>query len=67
MAGRLQGKNAMVTGGARGIGGAIATAFAREGADVAVLDLEIEAAEAKVAALTPFGVQDIRGCRRCQR
>jgi 3-oxoacyl-[acyl-carrier protein] reductase len=57
MAGRLQGKNAMVTGGARGIGGAIATAFAREGADVAVLDLEIEAAEAKVAALTPFGVK----------
>lgn len=47
----------MVTGGARGIGGAIATAFAREGADVAVLDLEIEAAEAKVAALTPFGVK----------
>jgi 3-oxoacyl-[acyl-carrier protein] reductase len=57
MAGRLQGKNAMVTGGARGIGGAIATAFAREGADVAVLDLEIEATEAKVAALTPFGVK----------
>lgn len=57
MAGRLQGKKALVTGGARGIGGAIATAFAREGADVAVLDLKIEAAEAKVAALTPFGVK----------
>jgi len=57
MAGRLQGKKAMVTGGARGIGGAIATAFAREGADVAVLDLKIEAAEAKVAELTPFGVK----------
>jgi 3-oxoacyl-[acyl-carrier protein] reductase len=57
MAGRLQGKKAMVTGGARGIGGAIATAFAREGADVAVLDVKIEAAEAKAAALTPFGVK----------
>ncbi len=57
MAGRLQGKKALVTGGARGIGGAIATAFAREGADVAVLDLKIEAAEARVAALTPFGVK----------
>jgi 3-oxoacyl-[acyl-carrier protein] reductase len=57
MAGRLHGKKAMVTGGARGIGGAIATAFAREGADVAVLDVKIEAAEAKAAALMPFGVK----------
>jgi 3-oxoacyl-[acyl-carrier protein] reductase len=57
MAGRLQGKKALVTGGARGIGGAIATAFAREGADVAVLDLRIEAAEEKVAELRQFGVK----------
>jgi 3-oxoacyl-[acyl-carrier protein] reductase len=57
MAGRLQGKKALVTGGARGIGGAIATAFAREGADVAVLDLRIEAAEAKVAELKAFGIK----------
>lgn len=57
MSGRLQGKTAIVTGGARGIGGAIATAFAREGADVAVLDLKIEAAEAKVAELAQFGVR----------
>jgi len=57
MAGRLQGKKALVTGGARGIGGAIATAFAREGADVAVLDLKLASAEAKTAELTPFGVK----------
>ena len=57
MSGRLQGKTALVTGGARGIGGAIATAFAREGADVAVLDLKIEAAEAKIAELGEFGVR----------
>lgn len=55
MAGRLQGKTALVTGGARGIGGAIATAFAREGAHVAVLDLTLEAADAKAAELKPFG------------
>src|SRR6202048_1267074 len=55
MAGRLQGKKALVTGGARGIGGAIATAFAREGADVAVLDLKIANAEAKAAELKQFG------------
>jgi 3-oxoacyl-[acyl-carrier protein] reductase len=59
MAGRLQGKKALVTGGARGIGGAIATAFAREGADVAVLDLKIANAEAKTAELKQFGVKTV--------
>ncbi|MBZ9856500.1 3-oxoacyl-ACP reductase FabG [Mesorhizobium sp. CA13] len=57
MSGRLAGKKALVTGGARGIGGAIATAFAREGADVAVLDLKLEAAEARTSALADFGVK----------
>jgi len=35
----LGGKVAVVTGGARGIGRAIATALAVEGADVAIIDL----------------------------
>lgn len=55
MSGRLQGKKALVTGGARGIGAAIATAFAREGADVAVVDLKLHAAEERVAELKSFG------------
>ncbi len=39
VAGKLNGKTAIVTGGARGIGGEIAMAFAAEGADVVIADL----------------------------
>jgi 3-oxoacyl-[acyl-carrier protein] reductase len=35
---KLSGKTAIVTGGARGIGAAIAVAFAAEGADVVIAD-----------------------------
>jgi hypothetical protein len=34
--GRLQGKAAIITGGDRGIGRAVALAFAREGADILI-------------------------------
>jgi len=46
---RLQGKNAIITGGAQGIGRATAIAFAQEGANVALLDLNGPGAE-KIAA-----------------
>jgi NAD(P)-dependent dehydrogenase (short-subunit alcohol dehydrogenase family) len=48
---RLEGKGAAVTGGARGIGGAIAQCLAREGARVAILDLDAAAAREHAARL----------------
>ena len=51
----LQGKVAVITGAARGIGKAIAINFANEGADIAFTDLAIDdnakATEAEIAAL----------------
>lgn len=49
--GRLKGLTALVTGGDSGIGRAVALAFAREGADVAVVYLEEKADALKTASL----------------
>jgi NAD(P)-dependent dehydrogenase (short-subunit alcohol dehydrogenase family) len=42
---RLNGKTAIITGGARGIGAAVAEAYVREGARVCVADVEFDTAQ----------------------
>jgi NAD(P)-dependent dehydrogenase (short-subunit alcohol dehydrogenase family) len=48
--GRLEGKRALITGGDSGIGRAVAIAFAREGADVAIVYLPDEEEDAQETA-----------------
>lgn len=57
---RLDGKKIFVTGGARGIGKSVATAFAEAGADIAIVDVDIAEAEKTAAELTEkYGVQTL--------
>ena len=69
---RLDGRRALVTGAAQGLGRAIALGLAQAGADVLVNDIEIAAAPAAVlvgeiaklgrrAEFTPFDVSDTAG------
>jgi NAD(P)-dependent dehydrogenase (short-subunit alcohol dehydrogenase family) len=51
----LEGKVAVITGGALGIGRACALAFAREGAVVSVVDIDPNAGEQTVAEITRAG------------
>ena len=53
--GRLDGKIAFVTGGARGIGRAIVEKFAAEGANVTFADVEAEAGRVTAAEVSAAG------------
>ena len=72
--GKLEGRKALVTGGDSGIGRAVALAFAREGADVAISYLEAEQSDAdetarvvreagRTALQLPGDIQDADHCR----
>jgi NAD(P)-dependent dehydrogenase (short-subunit alcohol dehydrogenase family) len=52
---RFIGRTALVTGGGRGIGRATALRLAREGAAVAVADIDLEPAQAVVREIAEFG------------
>jgi NAD(P)-dependent dehydrogenase (short-subunit alcohol dehydrogenase family) len=77
MTGRLQGKIALVTGAASGLGKAMAQRFVAEGATVVIADIDVAGGEALVAELgeaarfVPLDVRDeaqwiaaIAGCER---
>ena len=51
--GRLSGKSAIITGSARGIGKAFAEAYAREGASVAIADIDLDRAYETAAGIGP--------------
>jgi 3-oxoacyl-[acyl-carrier protein] reductase len=60
---RFEGKTAFITGGAVGLGRAFARALIREGAAVAIADIDTEGADRTAAELTSHGAQAIAvGC-----
>jgi 2-hydroxycyclohexanecarboxyl-CoA dehydrogenase len=59
---RFEGKTVVVTGGGGGIGGATCRRFAREGAKVAIYDLNPEAAEKVAAQIQGEGGEAVAFC-----
>ena len=57
MAGLLEGKSALITGGGGGIGRATALIFAREGARLAIADANLDAAKETVSQVNAIGGQ----------
>ncbi|RJQ22839.1 MAG: 3-oxoacyl-[acyl-carrier-protein] reductase [Nitrospiraceae bacterium] len=56
---RLEGKKAVITGAAQGIGKSIALGMAREGADICVADVNIENSEKTAQEICALGVKSI--------
>ena len=65
MAGRVEGKVALVTGGASGIGRATALTFAREGAKLVVADMNEDGGQQTVHMITEKGGEAVFVQVRC--
>jgi NAD(P)-dependent dehydrogenase (short-subunit alcohol dehydrogenase family) len=55
----LRGRKAFVTGGARGIGKSVAIALAQAGADIAIVDLDLDVGQQTAKELEQFGVKSL--------
>lgn len=55
----IKGQTAMVTGGARGIGKAIAESLARKGVNLAIADISLESAGETAKELESFGIKTL--------
>ncbi len=56
---KLEGKNALITGGAQGIGKSIALAMAKEGAGIGIADVNLESARATADEIKALGVKGL--------
>jgi len=56
---QIKGQNALVTGGGRGLGKAMATALAECGANVAIVDIDLERAQGAAQDLEALGVKSL--------
>ncbi len=54
---RLEGMNALITGGAQGIGKSIALGMAKEGANIAISDVNLESAQSTADEVSALGVK----------
>ena len=55
----LTGRNALVTGGGRGLGKAMAMGLAQYGANIAIVDIDLEAAQSAAGEIRALGVQTL--------
>ena len=61
---RLNGKVAVVTGGARGLGACMCQLFAKEGATVIAVDMGEMTYEVPNVEYYPLNITDSEGCRK---
>jgi meso-butanediol dehydrogenase / (S,S)-butanediol dehydrogenase / diacetyl reductase len=73
MMGELEGTSALITGAAHGIGAGIAEVLAREGASVAITDIDVDAARATARSITDSGgkaigiAHDVSSASSCEQ